>query len=69
MNKGRLIKVKCPRCMNYQTTYGKATTLVKCIRCNKLLLKPQGGKAKIKALIKYVFRWIKRRWGSFMHGN
>jgi small subunit ribosomal protein S27e len=56
MNKGKLIKVKCPRCSNYQTTYGKATTMVKCKRCNKLLLKPQGGKAKIKALIKYVFK-------------
>jgi len=56
MDKGKLIKVKCPRCGNSQTTYGKATTMVKCNRCNKLLLKPKGGKAKIKALIKYVFR-------------
>jgi len=56
MEKGKLIKVKCRRCGNTQTTYGKASTLVKCIRCNKLLLRPQGGKAKIKAMIKYVFR-------------
>jgi len=56
MDKGKLIKIKCPRCSNEQTTYGKASTMVKCNKCNKLLLKPQGGKAKIKAIIKYVFR-------------
>ncbi|MEK6836781.1 MAG: 30S ribosomal protein S27e [Nanoarchaeota archaeon] len=55
MNKSKLIKVKCPRCSNHQTTYGRATTMVKCNNCNKLLLKPKGGKAKIKSFIKHVF--------------
>jgi len=56
MEKGRLIKVKCPRCTSSQTTYGKATMRVKCNNCNKLLIQPQGGKAKINAIIKHVFR-------------
>ncbi|MDP2672862.1 MAG: 30S ribosomal protein S27e [Nanoarchaeota archaeon] len=55
MDKSKLIKIKCPRCGNAQTTYGRATTMVKCKGCNILLLKPKGGKAKIRAFIKHVF--------------
>jgi len=35
-------------------TYGKASTWVKCKSCNRLLMKPKGGKAKVKAQIKKV---------------
>ncbi|MCH7567890.1 MAG: 30S ribosomal protein S27e [Nanoarchaeota archaeon] len=50
----KFIKIKCPRCNYLQITFGKASIRVKCRSCNKLLIKPRGGKAKIKAQIKRV---------------
>jgi small subunit ribosomal protein S27e len=52
--RSKFIQLKCPRCKNNQTTFGKASTWVKCHECNKLLTRPKGGKAKIKASIKKV---------------
>lgn len=54
MPESKFLQVKCPRCKNMQLTYGKASTWVKCKSCNKLLIRPRGGKAKIKAQIKEV---------------
>ncbi len=56
METNNFIKLKCTRCGNTQITYGRATLWVKCKRCNKLLLRPQGGKAKLKAFVKNVFK-------------
>lgn len=59
MNKAlesKFLKLRCPRCKNTQITYGKASTWVKCKSCNKLLIKPKGGKAKVVALVKKVIR-------------
>lgn len=54
MSESKFLKLKCPRCYNIQTTFGKASTWVKCNSCNKLLLKPEGGKAKVKSMVKKV---------------
>ncbi|MDP4039027.1 MAG: 30S ribosomal protein S27e [Candidatus Pacearchaeota archaeon] len=54
MAESRFLELKCPRCSNPQITYYKATIKVKCTECNKLLIKPTGGKAKIKAQIKNI---------------
>jgi len=56
MPTSRFIQIKCPRCNNLQTTYGKASTWVKCKSCNKLLIKPRGGKAKVRAQVKKVIK-------------
>ncbi|MEM2933019.1 MAG: 30S ribosomal protein S27e [Candidatus Pacearchaeota archaeon] len=50
-NEGKWINVKCNKCGNTQTIYGKATTVVKCINCSTILATPTGGKAKIKARV------------------
>lgn len=44
----RFIKVKCKKCNNEQTIYNKASTVVKCLVCGEILLKPTGGKAKLE---------------------
>ena len=54
MAESKFLQIECPRCKNNQITYGKATLWVKCKSCKKLLIKPQGGKAKIKAAVKKV---------------
>ena len=53
-DKGRFVKVICFRCGNNQIVYGKASTNVKCFKCNKLLVKSSGGKTKIKTLVSEV---------------
>jgi small subunit ribosomal protein S27e len=55
MVKSKFLKIKCPRCDSHQITFGKATSWVKCKSCNKLLIKPKGGKAKVKAKIKELY--------------
>jgi len=54
MTNSKFLKIKCPRCGSSQMTYGKASTWVKCKSCNKLLIKPKGGKAQVKAQVKEV---------------
>ena len=54
MEHSNFIKLKCPRCRSNQITYSRATIWIKCKNCRKLLTRPKGGKAKIKAKIKYV---------------
>ena len=46
--KSRFLKVKCLDCENEQIIFGNATTEVKCLKCDKLLAKPSGGKAKLE---------------------
>jgi len=53
-DKGRFIKIKCPKCKKEQIIFGKATTKVKCISCETELTEARGGKAKIKAKIEEV---------------
>ena len=47
----KFVKVRCPKCKNEQTMFGKASTTVKCLVCEKVLAEPEGGKAKIKARV------------------
>jgi small subunit ribosomal protein S27e len=54
MMKKKFLKLICPRCRLSQITFGKASTWLKCENCNKLLIKPTGGKAKIKAKIEKI---------------
>lgn len=54
MTESKFLKVSCPRCKTTQTVFGKASTDVKCDKCNLLLVHTQGGKARIKAEVKEV---------------
>lgn len=47
----KFIKIRCPKCKNEQITYGKTSTTVTCLVCNKTLAQPTGGKTKIKAKV------------------
>ncbi len=49
--KSRFIKVRCPKCKNEQNIFGKPSTEVKCLVCEKSLADPAGGKGRIKARI------------------
>ena len=52
--KSRFVRVKCPDCKNEQIIFGKASTPVKCLVCEKIIAEPSGGKAKIKAKVEEV---------------
>jgi len=47
----KFVKVRCPKCKNEQIIFGKASTIVKCLVCDKVLSEPLGGKSKIKSRI------------------
>jgi small subunit ribosomal protein S27e len=48
-NRSRFLKVKCPDCENEQIVFEKASTVVDCVVCSKVLAEPAGGKARITA--------------------
>lgn len=54
LSKSKFVEVVCSRCGNNQVIFGKASTRVKCLKCNKLLLKNSGGKSKIKSVVSEV---------------
>ena len=47
----KFVKIRCPKCKNEQIMFGKASTLVKCLVCGKVLAEPKGGKSKVKARV------------------
>jgi small subunit ribosomal protein S27e len=47
----KFIKVRCPKCRNEQIMFGKASTVVKCLVCGRVLSDTSGGKSRIKARI------------------
>ncbi len=47
----KFIKIRCHKCKNEQIMFGKASSAVKCLVCNKELAEPTGGKSNIKARI------------------
>ena len=49
------VKVKC-ECRNEQTIFSRASSVVKCNVCGKVLAEPTGGQADIKYPIVQVFR-------------
>ncbi|MFH0808251.1 MAG: 30S ribosomal protein S27e [archaeon] len=52
--KGKFIRVKCSKCKETQTIFGKASTKVRCLGCNTILALPSAGKAKIRAKVEEV---------------
>lgn len=52
--KSKFVRVSCPRCNKTQIIFGKASTQVKCKFCKALLVRPTGGKAKIRAAVREV---------------
>ena len=48
-NRSTFITVKCPDCENEQLIFDKASSVVDCIICGRILAKPSGGKARIEA--------------------
>jgi len=47
----KFIKIRCPKCKNEQIMFGKASSVVRCLVCNKILGEPKGGKSRVKARI------------------
>ena len=47
----KFIKVRCTKCKNEQIIFGKPSTIVKCLVCEKILAEPTGGKGRIKSRI------------------
>jgi len=50
-NRSKFFRVKCPDCENEQVVFEKASTVVDCVVCGKVLAEPGGGKADVKAEI------------------
>ncbi len=55
------LKVVCGRCGNRQMVFGRSSTWVKCKNCNKLLVRPTGGKTRIRTFVQGVIRWSLRK--------
>ena len=49
--RSKFIKVRCTKCKNEQIIFGKNSTKVKCLVCDKLISESSGGKGRIKARI------------------
>ncbi|MBW2971923.1 30S ribosomal protein S27e [Candidatus Woesearchaeota archaeon] len=47
----KFIKIRCPKCKNEQIMFGKTSTNVKCLVCDKPLAESTGGKSRVKARI------------------
>ena len=47
----KFVRVRCPKCKNEQIIFGKVSTMVECLVCNKSLAEPTGGKSRIKSKI------------------
>ncbi|NYT05190.1 MAG: 30S ribosomal protein S27e [Methanomicrobiales archaeon] len=50
-NRTAFLRVKCPDCENEQTIFERASTVVDCSVCGRILSEPRGGNATIKAEI------------------
>ena len=55
-DKGKFLKIICPRCRKLQIVFGKSATRIKCVKCNKLLVKNTGGKTKVKAMVTEILK-------------
>ena len=49
--KTKFIKVRCPKCKNEQVIFGSASSIIKCLVCDKELAHPTGGKSKISGRV------------------
>jgi small subunit ribosomal protein S27e len=48
-NRSKFLRVKCPDCENEQIIFEKASTVVDCVVCGRVLAEPTGGKVNLKA--------------------
>lgn len=51
ITESKFIRVRCPKCENEQVIFGKSSTKIKCLKCEKILTEPTGGKAKIRCRV------------------
>jgi len=49
--RSRFLRVKCNDCGNEQSIFDCASSLVRCLVCNKVLADPSGGKVSVKGEI------------------
>jgi len=47
----KFVKIKCHECGNEQFIFGRASSIIKCLKCGTELAYPTGGKAKVIAEI------------------
>lgn len=47
----KFVKIQCTGCKNEQIMFGKPSSTVKCLICNKELAEPTGGKADVKCTV------------------
>ena len=47
----KFIKVRCMKCKNEQIIFGKASSQINCLVCDKPVAVPTGGKTKIMARV------------------
>ncbi len=47
----KFVKIRCPKCKNEQIMFGKASSIVNCLVCSKVLAEPTGGKSRVKARV------------------
>jgi len=52
--KSKFLRISCPRCQCQQIVFGKSATTIKCKKCNYMLLKTTGGKARMRAQVKQI---------------
>lgn len=53
--KSKFILISCPDCGNEQVSFDRASTIVKCHICGRVLVEPSSGKAKVRGrLIKVL---------------
>ena len=51
MPRSKFLHVACRKCKNEQTVFNKASTLVKCMKCDAELVVPTGGEAEMRAKV------------------
>ena len=56
ITQSKFVKVQCPKCNNEQIIFGKASSTVKCLKCDNILAKPSSGKAKIRSKVVEVLK-------------
>ncbi len=54
--KSRFVEIACSRCGRKHIIFGKSSTRIKCLNCNKLLVETKGGKIRIRTIVKAVLR-------------
>ncbi len=50
-NRSKFLKIRCPECSEEQIIFEKATSVIECPRCGKILAEPTGGKVHLNAEI------------------